>query len=442
MRANRWFILIIIVLLGVMFLIEYNLPKKFVWNPTFSQHDYQPFGCAIFDDVVTDSWPEDYYLSDRTFYNFANDTTGQPLAILAVAQNFRFTKTDVKAIMTLAERGNKILLAATAFSLSDTLAYDMNYDWFRPSELKKYVGAVNRRDTLYWLADSTVAYPEAQFEFYPHLCNVYFTKYDSLFVPLVRRDCRSTGSGDGDSITWSPNDEVRRMLKDSLPQSQDSVRLAANQPCGPVAIRRPIGKGEIILISTPLLFTNYGMLDGNNAAYIFRLLSLAKDLPLYRTEAYTKSEYETQSPFRYFLSQAPLRWGLYVTTFTLLLLMIFTAHRRQRPVPVIRQPENRTLEFTELIGTLYFQRKEHGDLIRKKFTYFAEAMRREMQTDVEDTSNDVSLCRKIAAKTGLEEKKIEKLFAALRPIVKGEREALEQEMKDYIDGMNEILKRI
>ena len=148
MKTSHWFTLIIVVLLAIMFLVEYNLPKKFVWNPTFSQNDYQPFGCAIFDDVVADSWPKDYYCNDWTFYNFANDTTGEPLAILAVAQNFRFTKTDRKAIMSLAERGNKVILAATAFSLSDTLGYDMTYTWFRPSELKKAVSEFNRRDTL------------------------------------------------------------------------------------------------------------------------------------------------------------------------------------------------------------------------------------------------------------------------------------------------------
>ncbi len=137
MKTSHWFTLIIVALLAIMFLVEYNLPKKFVWNPTFSRNDYQPFGCAIFDDVVAGSWPKDYYISDWTFYNFANDTTGEPLAILAVAQNFRFTKTDRKAIMSLAERGNKVILAATAFSLSDTLGYDMTYTWFRPSELKK-----------------------------------------------------------------------------------------------------------------------------------------------------------------------------------------------------------------------------------------------------------------------------------------------------------------
>ena len=123
MKGSRWFILAMVLFLAVMFLVEYNLPKKFVWNPTFSRYDYQPFGCAIFDDVLTDSWPGDYYLNDWTFYNFENDTTDEPLAILAVAQRFQFTKTDRNAIMRLAERGNKVILASTG--------RDINWDMKR-----------------------------------------------------------------------------------------------------------------------------------------------------------------------------------------------------------------------------------------------------------------------------------------------------------------------
>mgnify|MGYP000524362810 CR=1 FL=1 len=94
MKTSHWFTLIIAVLLVIMFLVEYNLPKKFVWNPTFSQNDYQPFGCAIFDDVVADSWPKDYYCNDWTFYNFA-----YPSAEIAVmgadgAINILFRKAD------------------------------------------------------------------------------------------------------------------------------------------------------------------------------------------------------------------------------------------------------------------------------------------------------------------------------------------------------------
>lgn len=67
------------------------------------------------------------------------------------------------------------------------------------------------------------------------------------------------------------------------------------------------------------------------------------------------------SPFRYFLSQPPLRWALYLSMASILLFMIFTARRKQRAIPVIREPENKSLEFVELIGTLYYQKKDHAD---------------------------------------------------------------------------------
>ena len=440
MKSSHWFILIMVLFLGVMFLIEYQLPKKFVWNPTFSQYDYQPFGCAIFDDVVGESWENDYYLNDWTFYNFANDTTNEPLAVLAIADRIQLTDTDRKGLFELAERGNKIVLVANAFSLSDTLKYDMSSSWFNAGTLKKYASnGLNRKDTLYWLAglEDSLSYPAKIFEFYPQMCGVHFTKFDSLFTPLVQRDCDTLYQKG--CFKPLPHNNMLENVSDSVCVYIDSIGSNALLLCSPVALSRSIGKGEIILITTPLLFTNYGVLDGDNATYIFRLLSEVRGLPLYRTEAYNKSAYERQSPFRYFLSQPALRWGLYLTMITILLFMIFTARRRQRPIPVVKEPDNKTLEFTELIGTLYFQKKNHSDLVCKKFTYFAETIRRQMQMDIEDGGSDTTISRKIANRTGLEEQEIVRLFARLRPIIRGDRKVTEQEMKECIDEMNKIL---
>lgn len=68
MRSSRWFIIGIVLFLLIMFVVESHLPKKFVWNPTFAQHDHQPLGCAVFDDVLKSSLPDGYSLSRKTFY--------------------------------------------------------------------------------------------------------------------------------------------------------------------------------------------------------------------------------------------------------------------------------------------------------------------------------------------------------------------------------------
>ena len=51
-----------------------------------------------------------------------------------------------------------------------------------------------------------------------------------------------------------------------------------------------MGKGEVILISTPLIMTNYGMLSGRGSEYIFRLLSRFGDKPVHRVRLNTLSK--------------------------------------------------------------------------------------------------------------------------------------------------------
>lgn len=247
-------------------------------------------------------------------------------------------KADVSALLDLARRGNKILIASSSFSplLADTLGFNNSYAYFNPRRLKEYAADLLERDSVFWIGDSAV-YDKRTFRFYPHLCGIYFTKYDSLSLPLATSRIDSM-----------------QMFNDSLPDCFP-----------PVAISRPFGRGEIVLVTTPLLFTNYGMLDGDNAAYLFRLLSHLKGLPVIRTEAYGAGAQIEESPFRYFLSQRPLKWALYLTMSVLVLFMVFTARRRQRAIPVIREPANRNLEFTELIDILYYQKKNHADLVRK-----------------------------------------------------------------------------
>lgn len=414
MKAGHWFTLFIVVFLGILFAVEYSQPKKFSWNPTFGHHDRQPFGCALFDELVTDAWPGEYQLSEETFYQLAGRDTTTKGAFVVIEQNLALGRPDVEAILKLAERGNKIMLASSSFGklLEDTLGLRCYYSYFSFKGLKEYAVSVTRRDTLCWVGD-TARYAPRLFTFYPQLCKGYFEKYDSLTTVLAKRT---------------------KAVEDSL---------AASYGCVPaVALSRKVGKGEVILLSTPLLLTNYGITDGGNAEYALRLLSQMNDLPLCRIEAYGIGAQEQKSPFRYFLSQPALRWGLYVTILTLALFMVFTARRRQRAIPVVRPPENRAMEFTELIGTLYFQQKNQADLVRKKFTYFAEALRRVAQIDVEEETDDDALCRRIAARTGIEEETVRRLFRNLRPVLGAQREVSELQMKEYIDGMNEIMNNL
>ena len=97
MRGSRWFIFFVLAFLLLMFAIEYHLPKKFVWVPTFSHYDEQPFGCAVFDSLLTVSLPSGYTLSRKTFYQMEQEDTVHNKGILLIATNLPFGRVDIEA---------------------------------------------------------------------------------------------------------------------------------------------------------------------------------------------------------------------------------------------------------------------------------------------------------------------------------------------------------
>lgn len=423
MKGSRWFIIFIVVFLLIMFAIEYHLPKKFVWSPTFSHTDEQPFGCALFDSLLSVSLPNGYTVSKSTFYQLEQEDSVNRRGILVVADRLNLSEVDVKAMLQMAERGNKIMLVGAMYNryMKDTLGFESYYGYFSPVMLKQYATNPTSKDSLCWVGDSTV-YPRQTFYSYPSLCSSYFWG-DSLPERILAEKTIFSNE-------YRYTTEADTLIADSLSHV-------------PVAMARRYGKGELIMVSTPLLFTNYGVLDGQNVNYVFRLLSQMGELPIIRTEGYLKETAQVQqSPFRFFLSQPPLRWALYLSMITILLFMIFTAKRRQRVIPIVREPENKSLEFTELIGTLYFQKKNHADLVHKKFTYFAEVLRREIQVDIEEVSDDERSFDRIAQKTGMETEEIAKFIRSVRPVIYGGRTISEEQMKSLIDKMNEIINHI
>ncbi len=423
MKGSRWFIVCIVLFLLVVFAAEYHLPKKFVWTPTFSHQDEQPFGCALFDSLLSSSLPHGYSVTKKTFYQMEDDTTDSKKGFLVIANHLSMVEADVNALLKLAERGNKIMLVSGSYSkyLGDTLQFYCAYSYFNAAAFKKYASSIFKRDSIYWVADSV--YSRHLYRCYPQFCNSCFRRYDSLPVrKLAEKDM---------------SELVKVVVEDS-----DSVR-AYNNYHPLLAMARPWGKGEVILVSTPLLFTNYGVMDGDNVNYIFRLLSQMKGLPIVRSEGYMKATaQEQQSPLRYLLAHRPLRWALYLTMVTILLFMLFTAKRRQRVIPVVHEPANRTLEFVKLIGTLYFQKKDHADLVRKKFAYLAEELRREIQVDIEEVADDRRTFERIAHKTGMDSEEIAQLVCEIRSVLYGGRVVDAEQMKMWIDKMNEIMNHI
>lgn len=456
MKSSRNFLFAMLVLFVLFCLLQVNLPKKFVWSPTFSHVDKQPFGCFVFDSVLTQSLPNGYHVTKKTFFQLDQEHAKEKISVLMVVDQQNLKQLDVKYLCNIARRGGKVMVVASSSfddgRNTDTVVVDELERTFKVRiedgtyfSLRGILAGLKAHDndmydTIYWNNRETMYAAQSYRMFYNMVGGTLFV--DS--VPKVKRlaytlstagydykhDSLYVGDFTGFDTIVDEKERIERI---------DTFAIKKV----PTAVSVPYGKGEVIFVSSPLLFTNYGMLEGNTFVYIFRLMSYLADLPVYRTEAYVKTDamlVAEQSPFREFIKRPPLRWALYLALLGVVLFMIFTARRRQRVIPILSKPANRSLEFIQLIGTLYYQRKDHVDLVRKKFKLFAEELRKTAGVDISDVNTDDSEYLLLAEKTGMNCDRLKKVIRQIRLALHSEGNISVEEMRSLIDAMDTIVR--
>lgn len=445
-----------LVLFVLFCLLQVNLPKKFVWSPTFSHVDKQPFGCFVFDSVLTQSLPNGYHVTKKTFFQLDQEHAKEKISVLMVVDQQNLKQLDVKYLCNIARRGGKVMVVASSSfddgRNADTVVVDELERTFKVKiedglyfSLRGILSGLKAHDndmydTIYWNNRETMYAAQSYRMFYNMVGGTLFV--DS--VPKVKRLAYtlSTAGYDYKHDSLYVGDFTRfDTIVDEKERIERIDTFAIKKV--PTAVSVPYGKGEVIFVSSPLLFTNYGMLEGNTSVYIFRLMSYLADLPVYRTEAYVKTDamlVAEQSPFREFIKRPPLRWALYLALLGVVLFMIFTARRRQRVIPIMSKPANRSLEFIQLIGTLYYQRKDHVDLVRKKFKLFAEELRKTAGVDISDVNTDDREYLLLAEKTGMNCDRLKKVIRQIRLVLHSEGNISVEEMRSLIDAMDTIVR--
>lgn len=456
MKSSRNFLFAMLVLFVLFCLLQVNLPKKFVWSPTFSHVDKQPLGCFVFDSVLTQSLPNGYHVTKKTFFQLDQEHAKEKISVLMVVDQQDLKRLDVKYLCNIARRGGKVMVVASSSfddgRNADTVVVDELERTFKVKiedgiyfSLRGILSGLRAHDndmydTIYWNNRETMYAVQSYRMFYNMVGGTLFV--DS--VPKVKKLAYtlSTAGYDYKYDSLYVGDFTRfDTIVDKKERIERIDTFAIKKV--PAAVSVPYGKGEVIFVSSPLLFTNYGMLEGNTSVYIFRLMSYLADLPVYRTEAYVKTDamlVAEQSPFREFIKRPPLRWALYLALLGVVLFMIFTARRRQRVIPIMSKPANRSLEFIQLIGTLYYQRKDHVDLVRKKFKLFAEELRKTAGVDISDVNTDDREYLLLAEKTGMNSDRLKKVIRQIRLVLHSEGNISVEEMRSLIDAMDTIVR--
>ncbi len=318
--------------LSIFVILRLLSPAQFDWTVTFAHDDKRPHGGFAFHQLLTGMLHDRQQLkhSYATLYELKDSLeTGDNLLI--IAGNFNCDDADTRVLLNHIDGGGTAVIAANNFwgLLSDTLNLRSYDNFFNTGDI------ATAEDSSFLKFSNPHLDTASRFWFTMGSSNNYFDRFDTLRTTVV----------------------------------------AENAFEQPVAIRVAWGKGNLILCSTPMAFTNIHLLNRDNHEFISGLLSFLPESRIYRTEYYHLGRMEAQSPLRFVLSNEPLRWAYYLTIALILAFMIFEARRKQRIIPIVKAPANTSLEFVTTIGNLYYQKGDHKNVAEKKIAFLLEQIR-------------------------------------------------------------------
>lgn len=399
MKKDLKYYIILLLAVLVFILYEFNKPKAINWNVSLSAKDKNPFGTFVLNDILPDLFKNgEISFETRTFYQI-NEEDSSVVNYFVLSENFSPDEEDIDRLFDMVEAGSHIFIASGWYDgkITDSLNINLNDVYFDDSiRYNRSFALTNGEDSMAvnfvnpYLGDKP-------YYFKTRTIAEYFSSIDTARTEII----------------------------------------AVNGLGHPVMISTAWGQGRIILSTLPMAFTNYYMVCNKNHEFISRSLSYLPDNNLVWNTYYQFGSQEPLSPLRFIFGNEALRGAYYIGLSALLIFVLFEVKRRQRIIPVVAPPKNATLEFTQTVGSLYYNHADHQNLAVKKITYFKEQLRAKyfIQTNLIDDD----FYHELSNKTDKDLNEVRNLFKLIRAVESGSGIS-ENELFELSQKLDEFLK--
>ena len=407
------YITFILLLFFLMYWLNKDAIIQYEWQPTYDTNDKEPFGAYAFDKILNDSWKDKYIHNYFSFSDILSKTASYydkdrgnvvfpDYNLLIIANRIFLDSIETKFLLKYVENGSSIILASDNIfgPLKDTLNFYLSTPTY-PNILDFYNRKDNEKEKVVIFTSDSIQHQI----FLPKLLvNNNFYMYPEEYVRVFREE--------------EVHKSIESQKKAKFLYFDSIYRISSKSEEKTLSMRYKIGKGNLILISNPLIFTNYGILNDSINPYIWKHLSYLEGKPLMRTEFYEKGSQggKSYSEFRVILSNRAFRWAFYTTLIGILILMIFTAKRKQKIIPVIKPPVNKMLDFVRSIAGMYLLKNNNADIVLKKRIYWGEEFKQKYGIDIVNEPHNVDFYKRVAAKTQYPYQEIRRLFLELDAI--------------------------
>ncbi|MFI5159127.1 MAG: DUF4350 domain-containing protein [Sphingobacteriales bacterium] len=352
MKSLKFYLVIAGVILALYIVAEANRPKPIDWSETFSAKDKNPFGTYILSNRLTDLFPNaEINEYRRPVYNVIAEDSLKQASYIIICRDIDLSQVDYQQLLKYVKAGNDVFIAAESFGrLLETTLHVTARRMYLSGDAGMPVNFV-----------SPSLHPGKSFSIDKATGTAYFTRFDTVRAAVL----------------------------------SETENHKAN------LIRYAFGKGSLYLASEPKFFSNYSLLKPQGAEYAATALSFVKNTPQVAWDTYyTQGDEQDASLMRVFLTRPALQWAYYIAIFSLLLFVLFGIKRRQRVIPVIEPLSNSTLDFVNVVGQVYYEKRNNANIAQKKALYLLAQLRDEFQ--IKTNKLDDEFTEKLTAKLGLE----------------------------------------
>ncbi len=387
-KNKTFYIVIILICFSVLVFIEYITPKPVNWQRTYSKDDKIPYGSYIVFELLSELFENQTIKPNyKTFYEVAqHDNIGifeedsnkisyekYHTNFILFNENFTPDETETSTILDIAHKGGYFFIASQYFggTFADTLGIET-------SEYAAWKSDYSEKDEKVAISLANPIFAQKQYVFYEHMISFAFKSL-----------------------------EIKKLI------AKESIKILGKKGNQVNFIYIPYGDGGFYLHTCPLIFTNYNMLSDNNE-YISTALSYLPTQNIIWDEYYKNGRKESQNQLRFILQHESLKYAWWVLLVSVGLFMFFKAKRTQRIMPIMKLPQNTTLDFTKTVGQLYFQRRDDTDLAKKKIVYFLEYIRTVFYLNTNQL--DKEFIESLSAKSGYELNKTKRIFGLIADV--------------------------
>lgn len=374
LKGNKKYIFILVVCFTLLIVLQWLSPKPINWNLSYIKKDKIPFGTSALYEELSALFPTQT-ITNATLpiYNTLNLNGIKNHNYIIINNVFKPDTLDTRELLKFAAEGNTVFVAANYFDgkFADSLKLKTDDYFDLGTNFNKDSAAINKITKQYDTVKINFSNPSLKkavnYSYVKGFEGTYLESFDTLRSKVI-------GLTNGKEINFI------------------SIKM---------------GKGQIFINTNPEAFCNYHFVS-KNMSYVFGALSCLPNQSIIWDEYYKAGNNKTDSPLRVIFNNPLLRNAYYLLLLSLIIFILFGIKRKQRIIPIIEPYRNTTLQFVDIVGTLYYQAGNHKNVADKKITYFLEFIRSAFQ--VKTTIYDDLFIERISNLSGIEKQKVHDLF--------------------------------